>query len=418
MILTRLATHLADRYRIDDELGRGGMAIVYRAHDLRHDRPVALKVLRPELSASIGAERFLREIRFAAQLQHPHILPVLDSGEVPPEPGAEPAALWFAMPLVEGESLRDRLRRAGPQPVDDVVRWTRELADALAYAHERGIVHRDIKPENILLSRDHALLADFGVARALEVTGQDRLTDTGLALGTPAYMSPEQATADPGLDGRADLYSLGCVLFELLAGEPPYTGPTAQSIVAKRLTDPVPSVRRLRETVPPKLDHLIQRLLAKLPADRFATRHGPAVGARRSRLAPAARAFRAVAHPDRVRPPCSSLLGLVFAAGVVRRRAHAATPLDPQPSPCYRSGSLRRTGRSTTWARASSTCSRSSSPARAGAHAVPPAPDPELPALSPRHDVSSEAGIDAARRAGAGLMLDGTAWSAPDRTCS
>ncbi len=164
VILTRLATHLADRYRIDDELGRGGMAIVYRAHDLRHDRPVALKVLRPELSASIGAERFLREIRFAAQLQHPHILPVLDSGEVPPEPGAEPAALWFAMPLVEGESLRDRLRRAGPQPVDDVVRWPAS-SRTRCLRPRRGIVHRDIKPENILLSRDHALLADFGVAR-------------------------------------------------------------------------------------------------------------------------------------------------------------------------------------------------------------------------------------------------------------
>ena len=407
MILTRLATHLADRYRIDDELGRGGMAIVYRAHDLRHDRPVALKVLRPELSASIGAERFLREIRFAAQLQHPHILPVLDSGEVPPEPGAEPAALWFAMPLVEGESLRDRLRRAGPQPVDDVVRWTRELADALAYAHERGIVHRDIKPENILLSRDHALLADFGVARALEVTGQDRLTDTGLALGTPAYMSPEQATADPGLDGRADLYSLGCVLFELLAGEPPYTGPTAQSIVAKRLMDPVPSVRRLRETVPPKLDYLIQRLLAKLPADRFATANDllSALDAPAS-LQPPARARR-------LRIPIAVtavliVLGLVLAAGVVRRRAHAATPLDPNAIAVL---PFRVTApdRSLDYlAEGIVDLLAVKFAGSSGVHAVPTRQVLSYLHFQPGMTVSPDAGTDAARRAGAGLTLDGT----------
>jgi serine/threonine-protein kinase len=174
------------------------------------------------------------------------------------------------MPLVEGESLRDRLRRGGPQPVADVLRWAEELTDALAYAHGHGIIHRDIKPENVLLSGQHALLADFGVARALETSADDRLTETGLALGTPAYMSPEQALADTTLDGRTDLYSLGCVLYELLTGEPPYTGPTARSIVAKRLSDPVPSARRLREMVPPALDDILQRLLAKSPADRFA----------------------------------------------------------------------------------------------------------------------------------------------------
>jgi TolB-like protein len=270
---TRLATALADRYRVEQVLGRGGMAVVYRGYDLRHDRPVALKVLRPELAVSVGAERFLREIRFAARLQHPHILPLHDSGEVPAESTAPPI-LWYAMPLVEGESLRDRLRRQGQQPVSEALRWTLELADALAYAHAHGVVHRDIKPENVLLTANgtggHALLADFGVARALEAVGSDRLTESGLALGTPTYMSPEQSLGSGVIDARSDLYSLGCVLYEMLVGEPPYTGPTAQAIVAKRLTDPVPSARRLRETVPPELDAILERLLAKSPADRYA----------------------------------------------------------------------------------------------------------------------------------------------------
>ncbi len=383
------------------------MAIVYRAHDLRHDRPVALKVLRPELAASLGAERFVREIRFAAQLQHPHILPVLDSGEVPAEPGVAGAALWFAMPLVEGESLRDRLRRAGPQPVDDVVRWTRQLADALAYAHARGVVHRDIKPENVLLSGGHALLADFGVARALELTGQDRLTDTGLALGTPAYMSPEQAAADPALDGRADLYSLGCVLFELLAGEPPYTGPTAQSIVAKRLMDPVPSVRRLRETVPPGLDDVVQRLLAKLPADRFATANDllaaldapaplpPPAPSRRLRVPIAATAVVIV-------------LGVVLAAGIARRGAHAATPLDPNAiavlpfrvtAPDHSLDYLAEGIVDLLAVKFSGS---------AGVHAVPTRQVLSYLHFQPGMAVSPDAGTDAARRAGAGLTLDGS----------
>ncbi|HKT60285.1 MAG TPA: serine/threonine-protein kinase, partial [Gemmatimonadales bacterium] len=286
--LDRLATALSGRYRLDRQLGRGGMAVVYVAHDLRHDRRVALKVLRPDLAATLGAERFLREIRFAARLQHPHILPVLDSGEIPAE-GTAPLVLWYSMPLVQGESLRDRLRRQGQQPLDDTIRWTLELADALAYAHGQGIIHRDIKPENVLLdgaTPPHALLADFGVAKAYadgQTVGpgtgepgsdgqvESRLTETGMALGTPAYMSPEQSLGDAALDGRSDLYSLGCVLYELLTGEPPYTGPTAQAIVAKRLTDPVPSARRLRDTVPAELDSVLQRLLARAPADRFAT---------------------------------------------------------------------------------------------------------------------------------------------------
>ncbi|HEX6617433.1 MAG TPA: protein kinase [Gemmatimonadales bacterium] len=267
---------------MDGPLGRGGMAVVYRAHDLRHDRPVALKVLRPELAASLGAERFLREVRWAARLQHPNILTVLDSGEAVVSRESlvageglttndqRPATLlWYTMPLIDGDSLRDRLRHQGQQPLPDALRWTAELADALAYAHGQGIIHRDIKPENVLLSAGHALLADFGVARALEVGATERLTETGLALGTPAYMSPEQAMGTGMLDGRTDLYSLGCVLYELLTGEPPYTGPTAQAIVAKRLTDPIPSARRLRETVPPAVDIVLQRLLAKSPADRY-----------------------------------------------------------------------------------------------------------------------------------------------------
>src|SRR3954452_1243990 len=300
-----LAARLADRYRLDGELGRGGMAVVYRAHDLRHDRDVALKVLRPELAASLGADRFLREVGFAARLQHPHILPLLDSGELPAVPGVSPQVLWYAMPLVEGESLRDRLRRGGAQPLADVLRWAAELADALAYAHGHGVIHRDIKPENILLSGQHALLADFGVARALETSADDRITETGLALGTPTYMSPEQALADKALDGRADLYSLGCVLYELLTGEPPYTGPSAQSIIAKRLSDPVPSARRLRETVPPALDDILQRLLAKAPADRLAG--GAELGAALAALPPTTNTVATAESPTRPPHPRTAL---------------------------------------------------------------------------------------------------------------
>ncbi|MBA3496616.1 MAG: protein kinase [Gemmatimonadales bacterium] len=265
---------LTDRYRLERELGRGGMATVFLARDLRHERPVALKVLHPELASSLGPERFQQEIRLAARLQHPHILTVHDSGEASGQ-------LWYTMPYVEGESLRDRLRRERQLPVEDALLITREVADALDYAHRQGIVHRDIKPENILLAgyppRErgsagwHALVADFGVARALQGAGEHQLTGTGMSVGTPAYMSPEQGMADPALDGRSDLYSLGCVLYEMLVGETPYTGPSAQAIVSKRLMDPVPSVRRLRETVPPSVDQALQRVLAKAPADRYHT---------------------------------------------------------------------------------------------------------------------------------------------------
>jgi eukaryotic-like serine/threonine-protein kinase len=255
---------LQDRYALEHELGRGGMATVYLARDVKHKRQVALKLLHPELAAALGAERFQREIEFAARLQHPHILTVLDSGEAAGQ-------LWFTMPYVEGESLRSQLRRERQLPVDEALRIATETARALDYAHRQGVMHRDIKPENILLTRDgDTLVADFGIARAL-AGSEDHLTETGMSLGTPAYMSPEQASGDKSVDARTDVYSLGCVLYEMLTGEPPYTGANAQVIIMKRFTDPVPSVRKVRPAVPDGVDHAVQRALAALPADRFAT---------------------------------------------------------------------------------------------------------------------------------------------------
>ena len=251
---------------LERELGRGGMATVYLAQDLKHDRPVALKVLRPELAATLGPDRFRREIHLAARLQHPHILTVHDSGEAAGQ-------LWFTMPYVEGESLRTRLTREGQLPIEAALRITSEAAQALEYAHEHGVIHRDIKPENLLLTTDgNTLVADFGIARALGgVGGEDRLTETGLSLGTPRYMSPEQAAGERSLDRRSDLYSLGCVLYEMLAGEPPFTGPSAQAILAKQFSEPLPHVRVLRPAVPEAVEHAIRRALARSPADRFAT---------------------------------------------------------------------------------------------------------------------------------------------------
>ncbi len=257
-----LERSLAGRYTIERELGRGGMATVYLAQDVRHDRPVALKVLHPELAATLGPERFQREIRLAARLQHPHILTVLDSGE-------SAGRLWFTMPFIEGESLRDRLNREKQLPLDDALRIARESADALEYAHQHGIVHRDIKPENILLSGNHALVADFGIARA--ISADEHLTQTGLAIGTPAYMSPEQSAGDRALDARTDVYSLGVVLYEMLVGEPPFTGPTAQAIVSRRMTEAPRPLRSIRESVPEALEHAVSVALARTPADRFAS---------------------------------------------------------------------------------------------------------------------------------------------------
>ena len=263
-----LAAALASRYRIERELGRGGMATVYLAHDLKHGRLVAIKLLRYELATSLGPDRFLREIRVTAGLQHPHILPLLDSGALDASDGGQP---YYVMPYVQGESLRDRLVRERQLPIAEAVRIARDVAAALGYAHERGVVHRDIKPENILLSGGQAVVADFGLARALSVADTARLTETGLALGTPHYMSPEQASGDPHVDGRADIYALGCVLYEMLAGEPPYTGPTAQAIVAKGMVGPTPRIRTVRESVPESLEHAINQALARTPADRFGT---------------------------------------------------------------------------------------------------------------------------------------------------
>jgi serine/threonine-protein kinase len=254
---------LQDRYAIERELGRGGMATVFLAQDLKHDRPVALKVLHPEIAAGLGSERFLREIHLAARLQHPHILTVYDSGETA-------GRLWFTMPYIEGESLRDRLRREGQLPVADAVRITREAALALDFAHRRGAIHRDIKPENILLTDGQALVADFGIARAIG-GGDERLTETGLTLGTPAYMSPEQAAGDKAMDARTDIYSLGIVLYEMLAGEPPFAAPTAQAMIARRMLEAPKPLTELRETVPEGVARAVARALAKAPADRFAT---------------------------------------------------------------------------------------------------------------------------------------------------
>jgi serine/threonine-protein kinase len=258
----RLRDALADRYRITRELGAGGMATVYLAHDLKHDREVAIKVVHQELAAALGGERFLAEIKTTARLQHPHILPLLDSGEAG-------GLLYYVMPFVAGESLRDRLNREKQLPIEDAVRIAREVADALGYAHSHGVVHRDIKPENILLHGSHAAVADFGIALAVQSAGGTRLTQTGLSLGTPNYMSPEQAMGDKTIDARSDIYALGAVTYEMLTGEPPFTGANVQAIVAKVLSDRPRPPSMVRDTIPPEVDAAVLKCLAKLPADRF-----------------------------------------------------------------------------------------------------------------------------------------------------
>jgi serine/threonine-protein kinase len=261
-ILDRLKTALADRYQIERELGSGGMATVYLAHDLKHDRQVALKVMRPELSAILGGERFLREISIAAKLNHPHILALYDSGSAD-------GFLYYVMPHVEGESLRSKIEREKQLSIDEAVALTRQVALALEYAHQQAVIHRDIKPENILLHRDEAVVADFGIALAVTAAGGERLTETGLSLGTPEYMSPEQAAGGGELDARADIYSLGAVLYEMLTGEPPQTGATVQAIIAKLLSEPPTQPSVVRDSVPEVLDRAIMKALAKVPADRF-----------------------------------------------------------------------------------------------------------------------------------------------------
>ncbi|HTL91350.1 MAG TPA: serine/threonine-protein kinase, partial [Steroidobacteraceae bacterium] len=263
-VLDRLTTALGERYVIDRQIGEGGMATVYRAKDIKHERTVAIKVLRQELSVSLGADRFLREIRVAANLQHPNILGLYDSGE------AE-GLLFYVMPFVEGESLRDRLNREQQLPIQDALQIVREAAEALQYAHERGIVHRDIKPENILLLGGHALVADFGIARAVSSASEEKLTQTGMAIGTPHYMSPEQSLGSDHVDARSDVYSLGCVLYEVLIGQPPFTGPNSMAIMARHSMEVVPSLQVVRQSVPDEVEDVVMQALEKTPADRFQT---------------------------------------------------------------------------------------------------------------------------------------------------
>jgi serine/threonine-protein kinase len=263
-ILDHLRAALHDRYLVERELGRGGMAIVILVQDRKFNRPVALKVLRPELAAAMGIERFLREIEIAAKLTHPNILALYDCGEAD-------GFLFYTMPYVEGESLRDWLTREKQLPIDTAVEIAKEVADALGYAHSLAVVHRDIKPENVLFQAGHALVADFGIARAVSEAGGEQLTETGLAIGTPAYMSPEQATGDRDLDGRSDIYSLGCMLYEMLAGDPPFAAATAQAMLARKSIEQVPPITTVRDTVPRHIEAAIATTLARVPADRYAT---------------------------------------------------------------------------------------------------------------------------------------------------
>src|SRR6185436_9219405 len=258
----RLTAALADRYRIERELGQGGMATVYLAQDLKHDRKVAVKVLRPELAAVIGAERFLAEIKTTANLQHPHILPLFDSG-------AADSFLYYVMPFIDGESLRDRLNREKQLPIGEAVRIATEVASALHYAHRHGVIHRDIKPENVLLHDGQALVADFGIALAASKASGSRMTETGMSLGTPHYMSPEQAMGEREITARSDIYALGAVLYEMLTGEPPFTGSTAQAVVARVLTESPRSLTAQRHTIPMVVESAVLTALEKLPADRF-----------------------------------------------------------------------------------------------------------------------------------------------------
>jgi eukaryotic-like serine/threonine-protein kinase len=311
-VVERLNTALGGRYRIERELGAGGMATVFLADDLRHHRRVAIKVMRPELAAVIGADRFLAEITTTANLQHPHILPLFDSGTVE-------GTVFYVMPFVDGESLRDRLDREKQLPIDEAVRIATEAAGALHYAHGHGVIHRDIKPENILLHGGHALVADFGIALAAARTGGSRMTETGMSLGTPAYMSPEQAMGERALDARTDIYALGCVLYEMLVGDPPHAGSTAQAIVAKVITEKPASIIAHRDRVPEHVEDSVMTALEKLPADRFASaaEFAAALGGRNTRPARTARPA-AGAPGDSARPRRWAMAaGALVAAGVL-----------------------------------------------------------------------------------------------------
>ncbi|MEO8226329.1 MAG: protein kinase [Gemmatimonadota bacterium] len=311
--VSRITAALADRYRIERELGAGGMAAVYLAEDLKHGRRVAIKVLRPELAAAIGTERFLREIRTIAALQHPHILGLIDSGDAD-------GVAWYAMPFVEGESLRDRLNREHQLPIAEAVRLAAQIGTALDYAHRRGVIHRDVKPENILLHEGQALIADFGIALEAGSAAGARMTETGMSLGTPHYMSPEQAMGERAVDARSDIFALGCVVYEMLLGEPPFSGVTAQAVVARVMTADAPSLTAQRRTVPPDLDRAVHRALERLPADRFDTAAEFVSALERSVLAPHA------AAPGSRRPMLLVGAGLIavlaMVGGLVLRGRH------------------------------------------------------------------------------------------------
>ena len=282
--LAHVRSALASRYRVERELGRGGMATVYLAHDLRHERPVAIKVLKPEIAAALGADRFQQEIKVTAKLSHPHILQLLDSGEMGD-------LLFYVMPYIAGESLRQKLAREGPTDLAEGLAITRQIAGALEYAHGKGVVHRDIKPENILLHEGEAMVADFGIALAISAAGGERLTATGIAIGTPAYMSPEQIRGDRDLDGRSDTYALGCLLYEMLAGEPPFAGPSVEAIIARRFSEPH---RRSRARGRPCLHRSMRRYDARSP------KRG------RTALPPRARSQQRSRRPHPLRPPPTS----------------------------------------------------------------------------------------------------------------
>ncbi len=344
----RLTAALSDRYRIERELGQGGMATVYLAHDLKHERDVAIKVLHADLGAALGPDRFLSEIKTTAKLQHPHILPLLDSGSAD-------GLLYYVMPLVTGETLRARLERERQLPIDDAVRIAREAADALGYAHALGIIHRDIKPENILLQGGHALVADFGIALAVQSAGGARMTQTGLSLGTPQYMSPEQAMGERAIDARSDIYALGAVTYEMLVGEPPFTGPSVQAIVARLITEEPRSISAQRKAVPDHVEAAVLHALEKLPADRFATAPEFAValvGASTSISGPSGTARyagisrKAPAHPSRLRDPVVLLLGALALSGALAAAWAWQRPGSVEPQVVTFSMPVPRTGSS------------------------------------------------------------------------
>jgi eukaryotic-like serine/threonine-protein kinase len=330
--MSRLSSALADHYRLERELGAGGMATVYLGRDVRHDRDVAIKVLHPELAAVLGAERFLAEIKTTAKLQHPHIVPLLDSGEVDGQ-------LYYVMPVVEGESLRARLYRETQLPLDDALRIAKEVASALDYAHRHGVIHRDIKPENILLHDGQAIVSDFGIALAVSAAGGARMTQTGLSLGTPQYMSPEQATGERTVDARSDVYSLGCVLYEMLTGTAPFTGPTAQAIIAQVITSEAAPVTAKRATVPQHIANAIRTAIQKLPADRFASaaEFARALEGKETGPLTVARVAAPSGQREQLRPGISrpiAIAGGVIALllGAIVGRVAFAPPAPPSPA--------------------------------------------------------------------------------------